>query len=1363
MSVGDLLDELEVLDVKLWREGEALKFDAPAGALDTQMRDRIREMKPDLLRFLANPDGDASGLSLGQKRIWFHEKILANGCSYQIPGAMRIKGPLDVPALEKAIAEVIKNHDALRLSIGEKDGKPVANYCSEVPFALTVEKVDGLNAGSLDFKHALEEFLAEPFRMEVAPLIKCRVYRQDDRNHVLAISLHHTISDGWSVALFVDQLVDAYQDLYIGKVPALSAVGPGYREYVKESNVFLHTRKKTFDDFWKSYLHGAPLQFDFPSDRVRPPVENDAGNEVSLPLDPDLMRRLSFLAGESGCTLFTLLLGGFATLLHRLTGQCDLVIGTAHAGRNDPACHSVIGLFANTFPIRCKPDADTTFHDFLLETKEQTLQAMECSDTPFDWIVNAVNPPRDLSRPPVYQVMFNFLNHPKANPIFPDCDLEMMPLENTSSKVDLTLAVEERDGEYRAGIEYKTELFDEERMCSLLGHYTVLLESIASDPHSRLSSLELMSLSERETSLVDWNNTSKDFDRSKTLDSILSREAVPDNAVAFVYNSAALSYGELRSQSNRIALQLTQLGVCSEMIVAVMLERGLEYPAAVFGILRSGGAFLPIAPDCPLERLEFILADSGADILVISREMDLECGNLQPRLLYIEDLLDQSRPTPNYSVHEASPDSLAYCVYTSGTTGNPKGVEITHAAVVNLLNALTAHPGLPPDCSMLGIAPFYFDMSIPDVFMPVYSGGKGIILDELESRSPQKLNAIAAQCKNPVMQATASTLRMLLAQDWEIPSHMRIWCGGESFPADLAEQLLGKCVDLVNIYGPTEATVWSTAKHVTKVDKPLPVGGPLQNNRVYVLDEQLCPLPVGYSGQLHIAGDGLARGYRNNTDLTDEKFVTHSLPCIGEERLYATGDLARWRYDGNLEILGRIDSQLKILGHRIEPEEIESVLMSCDPIEEAAVTAVKDSSGELQLAAFVVCNQFVDQENIRSELRNKLPPYMEPRWICEIETLPRSANGKLNRNALPSPSMGTKAPDHDEGLLSGVEKRMHDLWVKVLQQDKLGREQNFFEVGGHSLLAVHLLSEVNKVFGSRVPIITFLQDPTIAGICRSISQIDTVGPRLVGLSKSKSKSSLPLVLVPGASGNPYSYQAIAKQLLPNVHLVGIAPTDTDDGSMLKIEEVAAECVDLLKGNLSGSPYQLVGHSYGGVVVFEMARQLLAAGDPVANLLIIDLPAKPYLKTGVGVDDAGLLAEIAEAAQVFSGIEMDKKTDFSGLGSGEAKLLLLSVLEKSGMIPSQDDTSLCDALLMRYRNSRVAMQNYFPGKINVPIHVIRCAESDFDPALPDSLGWDKFTDEGVTTVTVPGSHISMITGSNAIALAAEILKIVKPSI
>lgn len=1362
MSVTDLLGELERRDIKLWRDGATLKFDAPSGALDDHLREQIKALKPDLLRTLAPREAgaDESGLSLGQQRMWFHEKILAGGGSYQIPGAMRVGGPLDLGTLENALRILIQRHDALRLAIVEQDGKPVAQYVENPPFDLQVVDLENLNPSAEDLKSLLRDFLSEPFFLDLAPLMKCRVFRLDSQTHVLATSLHHIISDGWSVALFVNDLLQVYGEISAGKPPGAIARQADYRDFVRENARRLASRKNSLSSFWKAYLEGAPLQFDFPSDRTRPAVENDAGNEISSPLDKNMMRQLDSLARESNCTLFTVLLAAFAALLGRLSGCGDLVIGIAHAGRNDPAWNSVIGLFANTFPIRCQPDLEMSFRELLAHTRKQSLEAMNHCDAPFDWIVGAVNPPRDLSRPPVYQVMFNFLNQAKPNLSLPGCELEMLPLENHSSKVDLTLAVEERDGDYSAGIEYKTDLFDGERMEALLGHYSVLLESIVANPDAKMGDLEILTEKDREVILRQWNASAADFDRSQTLVGALDGNGAEDASVAFVCGSASLNYGDLRAQSRRIAGKLVADGCGDGVVVAVMLERGLHYPATVFGVMRAGAAFLPIAPDCPLDRLAFILADSGAKQIIISRRMAGTLGDLGVRASFVEDWLDDSQQQPSSEFPEIQTDQLAYCVYTSGTTGHPKGVEITHTAAINLMNALASEPGFSSADSMLGIAPFYFDMSIPDIFLPVFTGGTAVILDESASKSPQSLNAIIKDQTNPVMQATASTLRMLVGQGWEIPPQLRIWCGGEAFPADLAQELLGKCAELVNIYGPTEATVWASAQRLDKLASPLPVGRPLQNTRLYVLDSKLEPMPAGYPGQLYIGGEGLARGYRNHPDLTAEKFISHSIPGIGEERLYATGDLARWRFDGTLEILGRIDAQLKILGHRIEPAEIESVLTACPSVDEAAVGTAKDRSGELQLAAFLVGQREIDLDQVRAGLRQKLPAYMEPRWICQIDTLPRSPNGKLDRQALPAPSSETNPPAVDDAPLSGIEEKIHSVWSETLQVDRIGREQNFFEIGGHSLLAVHLLAEIRKACGLSVPIITFLRDPTIAGLSRGSSPADSASARLIELSPGHTS----LILIPGASGNPYSYQAIAEALAPDIGLVGIAPPDHPGGDATSIEEVARDYVALLMEDGLRVPCHLAGHSYGAAVAFEMARQLIDQGQPVASLTLIDLPARPFLELAKQGSDAEMLAEIAEAAQIFSGVEIEQpQTSFEGLSSAAAKKQLLDILEQSGMIPSQDDTSLGDILLSRYHNSRHAMQEYLPGTINALIHVIRCGDGDSANSLPDSLGWDKFTTVGVRTARVSGSHISMITKPHAKELAQELRISVSPTL
>lgn len=1358
MSALELLDELKDKDIKLWREGQALKFDAPAGVMDKPLREKIKARKPELLCLLATPveQPEALGLSLAQQRIWFHEKILKNEVSYQIPGAVQIEGPFDAKLLEAAFNSIIARHDILRLTIIEKDGKPGAEYAGKITFPIQVTALDPDGDPDQKLKNSLKQFVMEPFRMAEAPLVKLRLFRLHELKHFFALSFHHIIADGWSVALFVNELSEAYRALDNDKgwTPLLPV--PSYRDYLRGMTGNLARRKDHLNAFWKKYLKGAPLQFDFPCDRSRPPVENGVGNEIGQPLDRHLMERVSALARESGTTLYTVLFAACCTLLYRLTGQNDLIIGTPHAGRQDPKLNTALGLFADTLPLRCKPQGDMTFRQFLSHCREQVLTAFDHAETPFDWIVNAINPPRDLSRPPVYQVMFSFLNQPKAIPEFPHCEVTPLPLQNVSSKVDLSLAVEERAGKYSASIEYKTDLFDEPRMRSLLQYYVNLLESIVTDPDALLSQLTFLPADEQIRFLRSWNDTDREIDRSLSLASILDRADLNQEMTAYAFKSSGLSYAELKRQSRKIAMELVQRGVHSNEVVAVMLERGLHYSVVVHGILQAGAAFLPLSPACPSERLEYILKNSGAEILIVSRTSGVSSTAGKAHSIMVEDLLEAPVPKMQPTLPEISQDQLAYCMYTSGTTGKPKGVEIYHRAAINLLQALAFNPGLPTGSCMLGVVPFFFDVSIADLFLPIYTGGTCVILDETASKTPDQLNEIAARYPNPVLQATASTLRMLLAQDWKIPGHLRIWCGGELFPPDLAGQVLEKGAELYNIYGPTETTVWSSVHRITKIENPLSIGRPLQNTRIYVLDENLNPLPPGYPGQLYIAGEGLARGYRHNPELTADKFIDHWIPGLGNERLYGTGDLARWRRDGTLDIIGRIDAQLKILGHRIEPGEIETVLTSLPSIGEAAVTTSKDSSGELQLAAYVVCPEEIDLDSIRLQLRKKLPSYMEPHWICRIDEIPRSANGKIDRKALPEPCLTTKISQSGNTLASGVEEQIHKLWTKLLQRANIRRTQNFFELGGHSLLAVHLLAEVKKSFGVLVPIITFLQDPTINGLCQAVTEQNDSGPKLIDLTKDSPEK--PVILIPGASGNPYSYKTLTPYLSPEFKLTGIAPAETVENLPLTIEAIAQDYIGLLRGVIR-APYRLVGHSFGAAVAFEMARQILMEGQPVESLIILDLPATPYLESGSHVNDIELLSQIAEAAQEFSGKPLsDMRADFSGLELEEAKKRLLQVLERSGMLPAQYDSSLADVVLSRYRTSLKALDNYKIQPISIPITVIRTEESESTRGLPEALGWDKYTSEDVRSVCISGSHISMISEPHVLALADEINKI-----
>ncbi|MGJ8678065.1 MAG: amino acid adenylation domain-containing protein [Akkermansiaceae bacterium] len=1341
---------------------------------------------PETISATADEPPHTAELSLVQQRIWFHEKILETKEAYQIPVAFRITGPLDTHLLERAFQQLIAAYDVLRFSITEDNGQPMALYANSVTWSLPIvdDATKPENINSL-----LSALVSEPFDMTQAPLIKSRLVQLGNQDYVLALCLHHIIVDGWSVAVFIDELCDIYERLCSGSSAMAVSEAPSYQDYLESRTEDLRKRKGRLEAFWKNYLNEAPLQFDFPSDRNRPPIENSTGTEIGIPIDASLMAQLNDLAKANKTTLFTLLYATFCTLLHRLTGTEDLLIGTPHSGRRDHKLNRSMGLFMDTLPLRCQPQSDLSFQHFLNHCRDQVFRAFDHAEAPFDWIVNAVNPPRDLSRSPVYQVMFSFLNQPKGTPTFTGCQTSLLASPSVGSKVDLSLAVEERSGAYSVSIEYKTDLYDESRIRSLLKYYVQLLTSISKQPSSRLCELKLMPIDEQTRVFQEWNDTQVFIEPSLTLASLLQQSRADDNQFAYKFRSEGITYGELKVHAQQLAMSLVSRAIQSNDIIAVMLDRGLQYPVAIHGIMQAGAAFLPLSTDSPSERLHYILENSEAKLLIVSSSSKLVQADFNIPLATIEDLVSRNQLDDTERIGsteeplelpQVNQENLAYCMYTSGTTGKPKGVEIRHLSAVNLLQALTCEPGVPKGSSFLGLVPFSFDVSVGDLFIPLFVGGTCVILDEVESKDPQQFNAIVASHENPILQATASTLRMLLQQGWDVPHNLRVWCGGEQFPPDLARQLLGKGKQIYNVYGPTETTVWSAVHPVTRAESIVSIGRPIQNTRMYILDKGHTPLPPGYTGELFIAGEGLAQGYRRQLNLTKERFIIVNISGVGVERLYGTGDLARWRQDGTLEVLGRIDAQLKILGHRIEPGEIESILTDFSEIEEAAVTSTRDRLGETQLAAYVVCDPSVNLDSIRKQLRDKLPLYMVPRWLFSIPAIPRSSNGKIDRNALPKveptpQNPNTALSNSDEyltvepGTDPKIVKQVRQIWCQTLECEIVGTEQNFFELGGHSLLAVHLLAEIKKALGTLVPIVTFLQNPTISGICQSLWSVNESAPILIELSPSdqktaKQQQSVPVILIPGASGNPHSYRALAPPLSPSCNLYGMAPPEIDGSSIPTMEALAAEYICVLKNTFS-PPYHLIGHSFGAALAFEITKQLSETGIEVHNLIMIDLPSPEHLKQHSAITDAELLHEITDAAREFAGLPLtigresadshENGIHIKDLSIDDAKTNLLNILEQAGMLPPQSDGTLADLVLTRYRTSLTILDNFQPTPISVPITVVRSNESESTSGLPKYLGWETYTTGSVQVILTSGSHISMITEPHVTSLAKAI--------
>jgi amino acid adenylation domain-containing protein len=836
------------------------------------------------------------------------------------------------------------------------------------------------------------------------------------------------------------------------------------------------------------------------TDRPRPAIQSFNGARQYFVLSKALSERVKGLSKRHRVTLFTTLLAAFQALLHRYTGQNDIVIGSPVAGRNQSETESLIGFFLNMLVLRADLSGNPTFEELLNRVREVCLEAYSHQDLPFEKLVEELQPDRDLSRTPLFQVMFAFQNTPR--PALELASLTVGDFEVPGiARYDLHLFMEEQN-ELRGWVDYNTDLFNATTITRMLGHFQALLEGIVAHPEQRLSDLLILTEAERQQLLVEWNDTKRDYPTDKCIHQMFEAqvERTPD-AVAVVCEDRQLTYRELDCRANQLAHYLSSLGVGPEVPVGICVERSLEMVVGLLAILKAGGAYVPLDPDYPTERLAYMLDDIQAPLLLTQRHLVQKLPAQQSKVISLdgdcEIIADESEE--NLSV-PTTPENLAYVIYTSGSTGQPKGVQICHRSVTRLLNATGPMFGFDEHDVWTVFHSYAFDFSVWEIWGALLQGGRLVVVPLETAQSPAAFRDLLHRERVTVLNQTPSAMRQLLEVRPESSKSADGWnprliiCGGEAFPRDLAGPLMESGAAVWNFYGPTEATVWATINPVTttgSTSQSIPIGRPIADRQIYLLDQNLQPVPVGVPGELHIAGAGLARGYFKRPELTAEKFIPHPFSNESGARLYKTGDLACYLPDGNIEFLGRSDHQVKVRGFRIELGEIEVLLSQHPAVRDTVVLAREETPGDKRLVAYIVTAQAEapPASDLREFLRHRLPDYTIPSSFVFLEALPLTPNGKVDRRALPAPDQSR--PDLKEAFVAPrteAEKVIAGIWSEVLKLDKVGIHDNFFNLGGHSLLATQVVSRVRKAFDVDVPLRAIFETPTLLGLAVQVAQ-----------------------------------------------------------------------------------------------------------------------------------------------------------------------------------------------------------------------------------------------------------------------------------
>ncbi len=1171
-------------------------------------------------------DGEPLRLSYAQERQWFLWQLEPESAAYHIPSALRLRGRLDVDALQRSFDSLVARHETLRTRFRLDGDEARQEIAASMALPLDIVALGPLEEGAL--ARQVETTIARPFDLERGPLLRVNLLQLAEDDHVLVLVQHHIVSDGWSMQVMVEELVQLYAAYSRGLEVALPALPIQYADYALWQRSWMEAGEKERQlAYWTGLLGGEQPVLELPFDRPRPARQSHRGAQFILELDIDLSQALRRVAQQEGATAFALLLASFQALLYRYSGQADIRVGVPIANRNRVETERLIGFFVNTQVLKADLDGRMGFDELLAQARQRALEAQAHQDLPFEQLVEALQPERSLSHNPLFQVLFNYQSEIRS--VTPEVQLEDLRLEGLAwdgqtAQFDLTLDIQEDENGIWASFDYATDLFDASTVERLAGHWRNLLRGIVANPRQRLGELPLLDAPERRQTLSEWNPAQREYAVQGTLQQRFEEQARQrPQAVALILDEQRLSYGELNARANRLAHCLIARGVGADVPVGLALERSLDMLVGLLAILKAGGAYLPLDPAAPEERLAHILDDSGVRLLLTQ-------GHLLERLprqagvevLAIDGLvLDgyaESDPLPTLSA-----DNLAYVIYTSGSTGKPKGTLLTHRNALRLFSATEAWFGFDERDVWTLFHSYAFDFSVWEIFGALLYGGRLVIVPQWVSRSPEDFYRLLCREGVTVLNQTPSAFKQLMAvacsadMATQQPALRYVIFGGEALDLQSLRPWFQRFGDrqpqLVNMYGITETTVHVTYRPVSEADLEgglvSPIGGTIPDLSWYILDRDLNPVPRGAVGELYIGRAGLARGYLRRPGLSATRFVPNPFPGGAGERLYRTGDLARFQADGNIEYIGRIDHQVKVRGFRIELGEIEAALAGLAGVRDAVVLA-HDGVGGTQLVGYVVADSAEDAERLRESLRESLkrhlPDYMVPAHLMLLERMPLTVNGKLDRQALPQPDASLSQQAY-RAPGSELEQRIAAIWSEILGVERVGLDDNFFELGGHSLLLLMLKERIGDTCQATLSISQLM---THASVAEQAACIEGQARESLLVPLNGRREGSPLFMFHPSFGSVHCYKTLAMALRDRHPVKGVVCRALLGAGreVPEWDDMVAEYAEQLLQEHPEGVFNLAGWSLGGNLAMDVAARLEQRGRQVAFVGWIDAPA-----------------------------------------------------------------------------------------------------------------------------------------------------------
>jgi len=1317
-------------------------------------------------------------LSFAQQRFLFLEQLVPGTCVNNIPVTFRLTGPLNLTALEQSLAEIVRRHEVLRTTFPVVDGQAAQIIFPDLALALAIIDLRELpeTEQKTEARRQVTQEVQQPFDLAQGPLIRVKLLRLAKEEHQIILTIHHVISDGESFRVFFKELTLLYEAFSTDKPSSLSELPIQYADFAVWQHNWLHGEiLESQLNYWKQQLGGNLPVLNLPTDYLRPAVQTYRGAAHFLKISKDLTEKLKSLSLKEGATLFMTVLTAFQILLARYCGQEDIIVGIPISGRNRVEIKGLIGCFVNSLAIRTNLSADPSFQKLLGQVREVILGAYVHQDLPFEKLVKELRTERKPSHPTLFQVAFILEKAPMQALEF--SGLTLTPLQvhrGGTAPLDLTLEFEETLEELSGWFEYNTDLFEATTIARMAGNFQILLESIVANPDQRLSDLPLLTAAEQHQLLVEWNNTRTDYPSNACIHQFFEVQAEQTpNAVAAVFGSEQLTYRGLNHRANQLAHYLQGLGVGLETCVGICVERSLDILVGLLGILKAGAAYLPLDPAYPQERLTFMLENAQVPVLLTQQRQVKKLPSHRAKVVCLDTDWDAiNRESQENPISSVTADNLAYVMYTSGSTGRPKGVSVIHRGVVRLVKEAN-YANLSAEEVFLQLAPISFDASTLEIWGSLLNGALLVIFPP-HTPSLEELGQVIQQYQITTLWLTASLFHLMVDERLEDLKPLRqLLAGGDVLSVPHVQKFLQKIGDckLINGYGPTENTTFTCCYPITEPDQlgnSVPIGRPITNTQVYLLDSHLQPVPIGVPGELYIGGDGLARGYLNHPDLTEEKFIPNPFPrskgagdsgsksakekqSSNPERLYKTGDLARYLPDGNIEFLGRLDNQVKLRGSRIELGEIESTLSRYPAVRQCAVIARIDTDSDKRLVAYIVADQQQKPttDELRRFLKQKLPDYMVPSAFVFPDALPLTPNGKIDRRALPAPDQlkqepaSTFVPPSDD-----LEIQLTKIWENVLGKKPISVKDNFFDVGGHSLLAVRVLAQIEKAFGKNLPLATLFQSPTIEQLANILRQKGWSAPQqtLVIIQPGGSKPPLFFFHVLG-EGLKFC-RPLTRHLDPEQPIYGLAAGIMDEVSLNKIENLVAYYIKEMRIIQPEGPYLLAGIYCGGRIAYEVAQQLHAQGQKVALLALVNT-----LKDGKAIKIISVKERVWAHWKNLLRLGPAYLLNKRRLGKVKNRLMRIycEFYERLGLPSPQ----ACQSFTYRKKKEKGDIEWVFAPKEVYPDRVTLFRATENMGFIDPDLGWSELAPGGLEIHDVPGNNFNMLEEPHVQVLAEKL--------